>query len=319
MKSDFNCSQSDFILVVTAGLNSFFNFLPQFALYNKQLTDKWGDTMRTDLAAAEAMPDEDTRNANQREKATKVAEKAEVGRMYWQQMKDYIIGAYPENLVEIKLTAAGQKLYKEAGNSNWPINQQMFASATRFMTANLAALNEADQMPSTFPADFEAAIQAFRNELSEYETMKTDNMVGSQERIAALNNIHKRFMVMMNAGQKIFKDNPAVYTQFVFADVLSRVGGHRLAGIEGKVTDDAANLPLSGALVKLFLPDFPETAYTGITDDDGAYIANSPSGTYTVTVSKPGYATYMAENMRVEVGTVSRMNVKLVPEEEKEG
>jgi hypothetical protein len=314
MKSNFNCSQADLILVVTTGLNSFFNYLAEFLLFNTKLTEDWGDTMRTDLAAAEAMPDEADGDSRKRAKGVAVSGKAVAGRAFWQQMKGYIEGAFPENLVDIKLTAAGQRLYKEASGGSWPATQQLFAAATRFMAANVAALTAAGEMPATFPDAFAAAITAFRTELSEYESLKTDIMVESQERRAALNDIHSRFMKMMTAGQKIFKDNPAVYTQFVFADVLARVGGHGLAGLDGKVLDDVTNLAISGALIKLFNPATPEITYMATADEEGEYVVNSPSGTYTIEVMAPGYSTYTLAGVEVEVGTISRFNVKLLPE-----
>ncbi len=311
MKPLFNCSQADFILVVNTGLNSFLEHQPLFPPRSPKFTLAWETTMRTDIDAAEAMPTEAERDAESQLLADDLDNKADLGRNYYQRLKGHITNSFPANLVDIKLKAAGQGLYEKA--NNWPSLMTMLGMAQRFIAANLAALLANDEMPPTFPTEFDTVIADFRASLATYQDFREVIMVESQDRIAALNSVHKRFMPMMKIGQDIFKDNPAVYTQFVFADVLARVGGHGQAGFDGKVIDSVTNLPIPGALIKLFLPDNPETEYTTMTNGDGDYIVNCPSGTYTVTVGKPGYNSHTMEGMVVEVGTVSRLNVKLSP------
>ncbi len=313
MKPLFNCSQSDFILVVYTGLNSFHEHLAAFTNRSPKYVLAWETTMRTDLAAAEAMPTEDVRDAEQSAYTAELKIKAEIARNYYQRLKGHIEAAFPDYLVDIKLQAAGQKLYQASADKNWPSLQTLLSMASRFVAANLATLTANDEMPLTFQAEFDAVIQDFRDSLTAFEDIKESKMVDGQERVTALNDIHRRFMPMMTIGQDIFKDNEAVRTQFVFADVLSRVGGTGLAGLNGKVTDSATNLPIFEAHIKIFHPDTPETEYTGTTNEEGEYLVNCPSGTYTVTVAKASYNPHTMVDIVVEVGTVSRVNVKLTP------
>ena len=311
MRPLFNCSQSDFILVVETGLNSFHEYLASFTARSPKYVLAWETTMRTDLAAAEAMPTEEVRDAEMSALGVELSEQGDLCRNFYQRLKGHIAAAFPENLVEIKQQAAGQKLYEKASENNWPSLLTMLSMAARFVAANVATLTANDEMPPAFPAEFDAAIAEFRLRLSTYQDFKETIMVERQERVAALNDIHKRLMPMMTTGQDIFKDNEAVRTQFVFNDVLKRITGPGLAGLDGKVTDNGTNLPISGALVKLFLPDNPSTEYLGTSDANGDYFVNCPSGTYSVTVSAVGYTPHTMTDIIISVGTVSKINVKL--------
>ncbi|MBI1224209.1 MAG: hypothetical protein GC192_03140 [Bacteroidetes bacterium] len=309
----FNCSQADFILVVITGLNSYFEYITSFTAFSPKYTATWGNEMRADLAAAEAMPTEGARDAESEGKRIELVEKAALARKYWQRLKRYIMSAYPENLVNIKLMAAGQSLYLKATQENWPATQMMLSAATRFMSNNMDDLTKNDNMPPTFPAEFGVVIANFRQQLSDYEDSKETIMVETQNRITALNDIHRRFMPMMLDGQDIYSDNEAVRKQFVFADVLSRVGGNSLAGLSGTVTDDATNLVILDAHIKLYVAETPGMEYVGATNEEGEYEVNCPSGTYTVTVEATGYNPSNTPGVVVGVSTVSRMNIRLTP------
>lgn len=314
MTALFNCSQADFIIVVNTGLNSYREYLPQFTNFSPKYTVAWGDSLQDAVDAVQMMPIEDARRAESEALRVLLAQKNRQACSEWQKLKRYITNAYDENLVNIKLMAAGQNLYSKSLNESWPSAQMMYSAAVKFMTANLTTLTENDNMPPAFPAAFEAVITEFKTLLSGYEDSKETMMVETQDRLVALNKIYRTFMPMMLDGQEIFRDNEAVRTQFVFTDVLNRVGGPGLAGIDGTVQDDVTNMPVAGAQIKLFNPNSPDVFYTAISDGEGNYVVNSPSGTYTIEVAATGYSPFSQAGVTVEVGTVSRLNVKLVPE-----
>lgn len=311
MNTLFNSSQADFILVATTALNSYFEYLADFTDFSPKYTQVWGDNLRTKLDDVQEMPIEDARRAESEAIRVLLTQKNRQACNEWQKLKRYITTAYDESLVNIKLTAAGQNLYTTAVNENWSSAQMMYAAATKFITTNLATLTANNNMPPTFPAAFGTVVDDFKQLLSDYEDSKETIMVDTQNRLIALNDIFRLLMPMMLDGQEIFRDNEAVRKQFIFTDVLSRITGPGLAGLDGKVTDTVTNLPISGAVVKLFLSDNPGTEYLGSTNEVGDYLVNCPSGTYNVTVTAVGYNAHTMESILVSVGTVSRINVKL--------
>lgn len=302
----FNCSQADFILVMNIILNSFSEYLSDFAVVSRKYDSTWGTTVRDKLQAAENLPNEEEREAASEELRSKLMEQAILGRKMWQFLKHYINDAYELSMAKIKLKAAGSNLYDDASNDNWPIIQMMFNMAQRFLAANEEELLAAGEMPLTFKADFDAMFKEFRKRLMAFEDGKENNMVISQQRTSALNEVHLLVMPMATLGQRIFASNEAVRKQFVFSDVLSRVGGTGLAGIRGKVTDVETSAGIEAATISM-----KDVEQTAVTDENGNYVLNSPSGKYQVTVTAPGYVTRVIEDFTVEVGTVSKLDVAM--------
>jgi outer membrane receptor protein involved in Fe transport len=97
----------------------------------------------------------------------------------------------------------------------------------------------------------------------------------------------------------------------LLATGISGAMGQKTATLTGKVIDDADDLELSGATVKLV-----GTYYGGLTDDDGKYIIkNLKPGDYTVRVSYVGYADKVYTGIRVTAGKTRKLNVKLTSQD----
>src|SRR5216684_4613301 len=77
--------------------------------------------------------------------------------------------------------------------------------------------------------------------------------------------------------------------------------------IQGTVLDaNGAALPGANVEVKNIDTNFGRTTTS---DDEGRFVAlQLPPGRYTVTVSKPGFATLVQENVLVTVGEAARLN-----------
>jgi hypothetical protein len=91
---------------------------------------------------------------------------------------------------------------------------------------------------------------------------------------------------------------PGVYAQVLYGSITGNVSdasGARVPGAEAKITN-------------------PDTNYTqsSVSDDSGIYtLKNIPDGTYTLTVTMPGFKEFQAKGVLVKVGTVTRQDVSL--------
>ena len=306
MRSSFNGSQSNFILLILTGISSFFEYLADFTLFSPKYTAAWGNQIRDDIAVLEMMPIDDARRAETEALRIQLAEKNRQACSEWQRLKRYITKAFDGSLVNIKLMAAGQNLYSSALNENWPNAQMMYSAAIRFMNTNLPALLANDNMPPAFPAAFGTTVNEYKQLLANFEDSKETALLETQNRLMMLNGIYDRFIPMMLDGQEIFRGNEAVRRMFIATDVLSRISGPGLAGIRGKIIEGATQKPIQGAVIGLV--DFPNTA---VTDEVGNYLLNAPSKKYSVTITAAGFITSTIENVSIEIGTVSKLDVAM--------
>lgn len=309
--SSFNCSQSDFIIVVETGINSYLQYLPRFTEFSPVYSTGWSDALTFRLTNAAAMPDEDTRRSESEAIRKELVKLNRMCCKAWQALKRYISRSFEPDIVYLKLKAAGANYYKLAANDGWPEASQMFTNAKNFIEANAKKL--AAVMPASFPASFDKKVEEFRKTLALYEQSKETIMEGTQNRRKELNSIHRDFMEMMLDGQEIFSDDEAVRKQFVFTDILSRVSGAGLAGIRGSITDTVTNAAIANATI-IIKNGNGITFGTTTSDEAGKFLHNSPSGTYDVTVIANGYITRTVNGFTVDVGTVSKLDIALSPE-----
>ncbi len=314
--SSFNCSQSDFIIVVETGINSFIQYLLPFKEFSQFYSPAWSDELTLRLVAAAAMPDEDTLRSESEGIRKDLVKANRLCCKEWQILKRHISRSFDSDVVYLKLKAAGNNYYKTAANDGWPEASQMFTNAKNFMVSNAEKLSAV--MPASFPNSFEEKVNEFRRILAAYEQSKEVVMEGTQNRRKALNSIHKDFMVMMLDGQQIFGDNEAVRKQFVFTDVLSRISGAGLAGIRGAITDTVTNAAIANASITI-KDGNGNTIGVTTSDAEGKFVNNTPSGTYNVTVVANGYITRIVDGFTVDVGTVSKLDIALSPEVAEEG
>lgn len=311
-KPKFNCAQAVFVVVVETILNSMEEFLPLITPRRSKYKKEWITARRKELADADALPDEAARQSvSSIIRAELLALNVQCCNA-WQELADYIREAFAPNIVDIQLKAAGYERYEKAAKPNWPETKAMMKSANDFLKANLEKLTANENMDAGFADEFSALVTAFNAKLSAYESSKEAVSVASDAKTDAFNAVYDTIRPMMDFVQKIFRDNEAVRTQFVFSNVVDRVSGSGLAGARGTVTNSANSLPIEGVLVEMWLASNPAIIYTTLTDVDGKYLINSPSGDYKLKFSAEGYVTSEATSITVAVGTVSAFNHQLV-------
>jgi hypothetical protein len=304
----YGCPQADFIVVAGTGYDSLEEYLADFTDFSPAYDQGWLDAARSELTVAAELPDEDARRATSELIRVDLAELNLKCCESWQRLKRYISKAFPENIVAIKLAAAGQNNYRAAANESWPYTKSLLISAANFMTANLTALTANNIMPPGFPAQMNALAALFNAKLSAYESAKEAIPVATELKVAALNKVFQRLMPMLLDGQEIFKNQEAIRQQFTYSVILSRVSGPGLAGIRGTITDKTTNDPIRNARIA-----FQDTDYLAITDENGEYELLCPSGKYTAVFSADGFNTHTETNVKVEVGTLSTIDLQMTP------
>lgn len=312
MKAKYNCAQAVFIVLVDTVLNSMREYLARITEEIPKYEQKWIDDLRAMLTAAIALPTEEEAQAASTLIGISLAEQNDVCCTLWQTLARRIKGAYPASEVEVRLSAAGQSKYESAAKGNWPDGKSMLDSAKKFLAANLTTLTANGNMNPAFATTFNTAADEFNAILSSYESSKDAVKVANQNRVAAFNAIFDILMPMMLDAQDLFQKDEAVRTQFVYTHVLGRISGPGLAGARGTVVDDASKLPIEGATVEMWLASNPSIIYTTLTDIDGKYLINSPSGDYKLRVSANAYVTSETKDISIAVGTVSAFNQQLV-------
>ncbi len=114
---------------------------------------------------------------------------------------------------------------------------------------------------------------------------------------------------MLADGQKVFRNDDLLKSQFTVAFLLSQARGTKAAGVGGKVWVANTKTAIEGAQITLV-----ELAKSVVTDAKGHYeLSPVASGTYTLRVEIAGYNTLTIENYVIEIGTVSRLNIELQP------
>lgn len=313
IKAKYNCAQAVFFVLVDTVLNSMQEHLTPLTNEIPKYDQTWIDDLRAMLTAAIALPTEEEAQAVSSLIGAELIKQNLVCCGLWQTLARRIRGAYPADMVEIQLSAAGQSKYRTAYDKNWPDAKSLLDSGRKFLTANLATLTANGNMNASFATTFSDAAAVFNTLLSNYESSKEATKVATQNRIIALNNIYDLLMPMMLDAQDLFKNDEAVRTQFVYTHVLERISGPGLAGARGVVISNINAFPIEGALVEIWLDASPATRYSSVTDIDGKYLITCPSGDYKFMASADNYVASAIKDISIAVGTISAFNEKLAP------
>lgn len=312
-KPKFNCSQAVFVVVVETILSSLEEFLSVITPRRPKYKMAWITEVRAQLAAANALPDEAARQAASSIIRVDLSDLNRQCCNAWQELADFIRGAFAPNIVDIQLKAAGHDRYEKAVKPNWPETKAMMKSGNDFMTANIGKLTSDENMDPAFATEFSSLMTSFNSMLLSYESSKEAIPIATDAKTDAFNEVYDTIRPMMDFVQKIFRDNEAVRTQFVFSNVVERVSGPGLAGARGTITNGVDSMPIENAMVKIWIENSPATFYTATTDADGKYLMNCPSGDYKLKVTAENYVDSAEKDISISVGTVSAFDIALVP------
>lgn len=102
---------------------------------------------------------------------------------------------------------------------------------------------------------------------------------------------------------------------YVFLVIIKVALEVRIRPAYGMVRDSITHVPIGLAVVRLFESGTNRLVMTRVTDSQGKFFALPPSGSYTVTITKPGYAVFSKNNVQIESqqDSVLQMTADLMP------
>lgn len=308
MEAKYRCAQPELYsaarMVIRAAIREIANFTPVKAKYNAAFFA----ALQAEVAAAEALPDEQSRTSTAEAMNILTKQRATVCLNQWQFLKGYIEDAPSMQgpLQKPALETAGSTHYRDAAADDWESVNQLMVSAIQFVTDNTVELSAGNNMPATFPTDLVNAHTAFLEMWQGFQDEEEQNAIRTQEKIEANNALYDKVIQVCKDGQRIYRSDEARKAQFVWDSVLYIVRGAGIAGIRGTVLELSTQQPVAGATVLIV-----ETGDTGVPDAEGVYrITGVPAGNYIVRCTAAGYNT-VEQPFEVLTGTISTLDFRL--------
>ena len=224
-KNVYPCEQNELYAVCVLGYNSFNDYVTQFAAYKPSYTLPYSAAKVSEVLLAAAIPGYQARTSLAEQLRIQLIEKSEECVNKWQDLKGYIIGAFPKNLQKPNFEEAGIEFYKQALNHNWEKLSSLMSYGYQYITNHSTELMANNNMPATFPPQIDQLkidttllyIQ-FQHAMDGAENITVD-------KINANNKIYQDLILMFEDGQRVFRHDPAIREQFTFSKVLERVRG----------------------------------------------------------------------------------------------
>jgi len=302
----YNCTQQNFISAALRAWGYCLSLVARFAESSGIYTTTYIANQVTKLNNTNALPNNIQRKTPRIEAHNELKNANAAVRKIWKKLKAFITIAYSQPTRDLKLADAGYAYFKGVGADKWEDTATLISMAQAFMTANLATLTANDNMPATFPDDFDAAATLFTAERTVFMNRKEGALEGTSLKDKSIRERENELSLMLLLAKSIFEDEPDNLKKFTFTDLLKEVRGNDASGLKGQVTDGVTGIPLQGVQVS-------NGTSTVTTDKDGKYFLEMASGLHTVTFSLPGYQEIVLENRKVKVGIKGRYNALLQP------
>lgn len=313
-RNKYNFKQSELYTIARLILSFLteVTILNRFTAFKGKYTPAWVTARLLQVDDAEDLPDEEARNAVHESARIQLLQMVDKALLSFRALERYIIEVVSPELQKPNIEAAGGTKYASAADSDFDACQQMLNSAVNYVSANeILLLNAGLNMPPSFKLGLETLLTDFNQKHTEFLNSEASSEVQTGEKIDANNDVYEQIVTSVNAdAQVIFATPPdeATANQFVLEHQLFLVRGAGVAGIRVLVTDAATGNPVPGAKVNITpKPDSLET------DAEGRAIQlQLTAGNHTVKVEMIGY-TIFETTVTIEIGTVKRLNVALVP------
>ncbi len=304
----YHCSQPDFYSAGRMVIRAAIRKQPELALVKPKYDLPYFNNLTAEIAAAEALPDADYRQAGVTAARIDCEKKATQCLNMWQQLKGYIEDCtdFSGPMLAVALQAAGAAKYSEASGFDWESVSALMASGKLFIADNTTALTAGNNMPAGFSADFDNVYTTFQNTLQGFQDQEEAARLDTEQKINGNNALYDKIIQLCKDGQRAFRNDEALREQFVWEKVLYIIHGAGIAGLRGSVTNQADGTAIAGATITVV-----ETGDTGITDGEGNYrITGVPYGSYTVQCTASGFIT-AAVPFNIPKGTISQLDFSL--------
>jgi hypothetical protein len=287
-RNAFPCGQQELYTIGENGWASYLEHLARFSAKKSTYTAQKAADALAALRAAEAMPDDASRESVHVLLRIQLVELASTCLIAWGDLDSYIMDGFPESEQEGRRNAAGHGYYARALGDDWEGVKGLMTSGTAFIAAQDAALQTGGMLP-TFPGEFAAARTAFLDKYLEFTQAEELSKNLTDAKTEANNAAYRELMRMFKDGQKIFRFEAAIREQFVFDRVWEMIDGGgstppapaQTMNLKGTVTHAVTGAPLFNVEVTIIRSS--ETIKV-VTDAGGSYAANGIQLTATESV-----------------------------------
>jgi len=220
----YPCGQQELYTIGENGWASYLEHLARFSAKKSTYTAQKAADALTALRAAEAMPDEASRESVHVLLRIQLVDLASVCLIAWGDLDSYIMDGFPENEQESRRNDAGHGYYARALGEDWEGVKGLMTSGAEFIAAQDAALTAGGMLP-TFPGEFAAARTAFLDKYLEFTQAEELSKTLTDAKIEANNAVYRELMRMFKDGQKYFRFEAAIRERFVFERVWEMIDG----------------------------------------------------------------------------------------------
>lgn len=282
--------------------------LAVLVLISPKFTVDYVDDMEDRIAAAEALPNDKVRYAPVRLKQKLLSELVNRCCDKWQFLKQYIEIAFPKETANTVLVAAGLALYKETGkwSHNYDKIATMMQSGIKVLTDKATELLANNNMPASFPAEFQAVYDDFEVARQELLQLEDVAMQQTELKMKSLNEVYGDMINAMKLGGKQYQNEPVMIQLFTFVDRLKAVRGDRDSGLKVLFMDINGN-PVPDVRVSTL-------QYGGrseVSNKKGRCVVKVPSGKCDFSIEKEGFVPLVLEKVQIKVGQMRTMQIQL--------
>lgn len=243
--SKIPCNEQDLYAVSEAAISNFRSHMATFAQFKAKYDNDFATALETALADAKSLRGVKARGDESATKLVELRETCIEACDTWQDLKSYIVEAFPNGTQTVKLNAAGWAYYNDARSGNVSALRSLLDSGLDFIKANKAALMANKNMPENFEqtfSDLKDDIEVCHTELTLARANKSLEATTKKSRNQVL---YRKIQTMLADGRCIFRKDDDKKLLFTFDNLLSKVGrNERKVTVKENTTPTPA--PLSG-------------------------------------------------------------------------
>ena len=240
----YPCSQGELFTIANMAWQNCAGNINQFTTFKPKYVQAFVDQRLAEVEAMHRLPDAQQRTEIAETLRLLMTEQSKTGLATWQKLKRYIAEGFPEALRISKYDAAGQSYYN-AASKNWDKCELLLKAGSVFLEGNADTLIANNNMPASFPAEYELIFANYRKIHHEFLEGESHAVTGTLSKTIACNKIYADMMMMLSDAKEIFKKDVLISKDFVYENLLAMVSRPGAARIRGTVvTEDGA--PVSG-------------------------------------------------------------------------
>jgi hypothetical protein len=317
MTSKYNCSQADLYMACRISWWQCQKNLPAMAAKKAKYTAAYIEEKLDDINNADMLPDVHARYAEYDLMSMALKNSNMEIKAHFDLLLSYINDAFVESERDIMYRSAGKPFYVKAKKNIWPSVSALLNTAIPFIERYKDSLETTytdpsvkNNMPKGFLDDFKILQTKFNGLYQKYLNSDDTGINLTSEKIAANNAIYKDTIAMLSDATLIFSLDPDLREEFTFTNALHKARGTKQAGISGFITNSETQKPIVG--VEITIKDSPKVT---LTNDLGRFeIFPMMAGFYTLTIKAEHFEPLTLEATEVKLGTMTRVNIALVPE-----